>query len=210
MNQAQEDRLPPEQDEVSLEDLFQDAVLKQAQRNPKRPKLTDPSIRNALDAAAKKMQELYTLPENWERTRGIALIEKSSQTLIGNFSEYTHKSVPKTRKLLREHTPISIDATEVVEGYLGEAMNMRLHGASWSEQHLATADLWLDQLMVGAPGVDVNICLHLGAIVRVELVADTQLSSVSGATILRLAAGTDLAWQLSTDTKAALSKAVRS
>lgn len=215
MTQAQEDRVPealegsPE-DTTSLDDLFQDAVLAQARKNPKARKGADPAFRNALDAAAKKMQELYTLPENWTRARGVALIEKSSATLVGNFSEYIHKTVPNTRRLVREHIPISIDATEVVEGYMGESMAMRLHGSSWSERHAATEDLLLDQLMVGAPQVQVEVCLHLGAIVRVELVQDTQLASASGATILKLPAGTDVFWQLSQDTRTVLRKAVMS
>lgn len=204
MTQAQEDRAgDPATD---LEDLFNDAMLAQAARNPKRAKVADPGLRHALDAAAKKMRELYTLPENWTRTRGVALIDRASQILVGNFSEYTHNTVPGTRKLIREHLPISIDATEVCDGYLGEQMSMRLHGRSWTEHHLLSVDVWLDGLMVGAPGVKLSVCTRLGVIVEVHLEEDVQMASANGGSILRLPAGTDIFYHLSTDTKTAVRK----
>lgn len=206
MTQKQEDRAG---DANSLEDLFDDAMLAQAAKNAKKPKTADPSLRQSLDAATKRMRELYTLPENWIAARGIALIDRASSTLIGNFREYTHKSLAGTRRLVREHTPIVIDATEYCEGYLGEALEQRIRGRSWTEQHRATVDIWMDELMLGAPRVAVTVCLHLGAVQRVTLDADTQFASVSGEHILLLPAGTDVFFNLSTDTKSAVRKAVR-
>lgn len=205
MNTQEEDRLPERSD--SLDDLFDDAMLTQAAKNRKIPKAADPSMRNALDAAAKKMKELYTLPENWEAGRGLALIDKGTQTLVGNFREYTHRSISRTRKLIREHGPIAIDSTEVVEGYLGEQIEMRLRGQTWEVEHEATADLWLDELMVGAPAVQVRVKTRLGAVVRVDLAADVQFASVSGGTLFKLPAGTDILSHLSIDSKSAVRKA---
>lgn len=192
----------------SLDDLFADAMLAQAAKNPKQKRAADPSLRNALDAAAKRMRDLYALPENWERTRGVALIDKGTNTLIGNYSEYRHLQFKSTRRLVREHSPISIDATEYVEGYLGSALEERIRGKSWTTAHEKRADLWLDELMVGAPDVLVHVCLHLGSIVRVELAQDTQLASISGGTIISLPAGTNVWEHLSTDTRNWLRKQV--
>lgn len=192
----------------SLDDLFHDAQMAQAHRNPKAKRIADPSLRNSLDAAAKRMRELYTLPENWTRTRGVALIDKATQTLVGNFSEYTHNVLPGTRKLIREHQPIVIDATEQVEGYLGEALERRVRGRSWTEKHNLVADLWMEELMVGAPGVKVNVCLHLGSVVRVELEAGVQFASQSGNTMFTLPAGCDVWEHLSTDCKTWIRKQV--
>lgn len=189
-----------------LEDLFTDAMLQKKLRPARR--IADPSVRNALDAAAKKMRELYTLPENWERTRGIALIDKDTHTLVGNFSEYVHRSIPSTRKLLREHQPIAIDATEEVSGYLGEELTNRLRGHStWTEERRGVMDLLLPELMVGSPAVQVKIGLYLGAVVRVDLIDATQLASMSGSTILTLPAGTNVLEHLDADGRHAVRKA---
>lgn len=208
MTQKQEDRAGEAGN--SLDDLFDDAMLAKAAKNEKRARAVDPSIRNALDAATKKMRELYTLPENWEAKRGIALIDRTSSTLIGNFRELVHKSLAGTRRLVREHTPIVIDATEYCEGYLGEVLEQRIRGRSWTEQHRVVADLWLDELMVGSPAVQLTVFCHLGAIQRVVLEDAVQFASISGESIMMLPAGTDLFFAMSEDSKRAVRKAVRS
>ena len=206
MTQKQDDQvLEPEN---ILDDLFDEAQLAQAARNPKHKRTSDPSLRNALDATAKKMRELYTLPENWEAKRGIALIEKGTQTLVGNFREYVHRSVPHTRKLLREHAPISIDLTEVVDGYLGENFEQKYRGISWEREVEATIDVWMDDLMVGAPKVKFNLKVRLGAIMRADLAADVQFANEPGTVLLQLPAGTNVLEQLSVDTKTHLRRQV--
>lgn len=204
----QDDRVPePSEDLDDLEDLYNDAMLAQGAKNPKQKRVSDPAFRNALDAEAKRMRELYTLPENWERKRGVALIDADTQTLIGNFSEYLHKTIPGTRKLIREHQLISIDGQEVVRGYLGDEMQMRLHG-TWHDTRHGTADLWFDELMVGAPTVRFEARLRLGVFIRLDLMEATQFASASGAVLLQLPAGTNVLEALSHDSKAAVRKAV--
>lgn len=193
-------------DDNSLEDLYTDAMLNRKLR-PHR-KVADPSLRDALDATAKRMRELYTLPENWEARRGIALIDKGTKTFIGNFREYVHRTIPSTRKLLREHQPIAIDATEELDGYFGEHFATKHYGISWEREVEAVADLWMDELMVGCPAVRLLIKLRLGALVRVELQADTQFASVNGAALLRLPAGTDVLDQISVDSRTGVRRQV--
>ena len=191
-----------------LEDLYLEATLAQAAKNPKVRRVADPGLRQSLDAAAKRMKELYTLPENWTRVRGVALIDKWSKSLVGNFSEYHHVSMAGTRKLIRETSLTSVEGVEEVEGYLGTELEMRLRGRVWEEQHRIVADLTLDEMLVSAPQVELDVYTHLGATVRVELLAETQFASNSGHTILRLPAGTDLWHQISTDSKIAVRKAI--
>lgn len=187
--------------QFSLDDLFLDAQLAAAARNAKQPRVADPSMKNALDATAKKMKEMYTLPENWEAGRGIALIDKGTQTLVGNFREYVHRTIKGTRKLVREHQPLHIDATEIVEGYLGEQFEQRHRGISWEREVELKTDIWMDELMLGAPAILLLIKLRLGAILRVEIKNDSQFANAAGSTILQLPAGTNILDQLSTDTK---------
>jgi hypothetical protein len=186
--------------ESPLEDLYTDAQLARKIRKPKRD--VDPSVRNSLEAATQRMKQLYTNPENWVRTRGVALIDKGTQTLIGNFSEYVHKTVTHTRKLIREHVPIAIAATEIVEGYLGEALESRLRGnSSWTEHRSCQLDILFPELMVGAPNVKLRVALYLGGVSRAELVEETQFASMSGNTMLILPAGTNVLEQMGIDCK---------
>ena len=193
--------------ENHLEDLFTDAMLQRKLRKPAR--LADPSLRDALDATARRMRELYTNPENWERTRGVALIDEATQTLVGNFSEYVHRTIARTRKLIREHQPIAIAATEIVKGYLGEQTQERFRaGGSWTEAREGIMDLLFEEMQVGAPQVRVLVRLYLGGVARIELVAPTQLSSADGGIVLQLPAGINILEQLSQDSRHAARRAV--
>lgn len=194
---------------ISLDDLFHDAQLAEAAKNPRRERKVNPALKSALPPTAKKMQDAYTLPENWQRGRTLALIDKGTSTLLGNFTEYLHRTIPETRKLLREHGPVEVSGSEYVEGYLGEGLSMRLRDSgSWTETREGVADLLFPELMLGAPQVRVKAHLYLGGMVRVDLGADTQFASVSGNTLLQLPAGTNVLEQLGTDSKAAVRKAV--
>jgi hypothetical protein len=192
-----------------LEDLYTDALIQQKLRRPvrKASELGDPALRHALDAAAKRMRELYTLDENWEYTRGIALIDKDTMALVGNFREYRHKTVKGTRKLVREHTPILVDASEIVEGYLGEVWKLKLHESGWTTEHSITCGLEFPQLMMEAPEAALSVKTKLGTLVHVVLINETQFATHSGNTLLRLPAGTDIIGQLGNDCKHAIKRA---
>lgn len=206
MTQRQEDIAG---EPLSLDDLFTDALVTQAMKNKKQPRASDPSLKNALDRETKKMREMYTKSENWQRVGGVAFIDKGTNTLVGNFSEYQHITFPHTKKWLREHTPISIDRTEVVEGYLGEQVMQRLHAhQSWTEERTGTAHMLFDEMQVEAPGIEFKALIRLGALQRVDLLQPTMFASVSGQTIIRLPEGTNVLEQLSTDSRAAVRKAV--
>ena len=184
--------------EDPLEDLYTDALQHAAQK-PRRK--ADPSAKDALPGSAKRMREVFTLPENWERTRGVALMHAETGTLLGNYSEYVHRTVPGCRRLVHEHTPIPVDTIERVPGswWLGERKDYVKASNSWTETRHAMLDIQLPELGVAFPLAELTIGLYLGGIMRVELAADTQLASPSGGMLLTLPKGTNilevLAWE---------------
>lgn len=189
-----------------LEDLFTDAMLHRAKK-PKRP--ADPSLRNALDATAKRMKEVFSLPENWERTRGVALIHQESGTLLGNFSEYLHRTVKGSRRLVREALPIAIAANEYVSGlwWIGSTQRDRIAASDkWTTQRQAVIDVVLPELGVAHPVTEVTVSLYLGAITRVELAADCQFSDGQGQMLLTLPKGINLLEAMSLESKMALKR----
>ncbi len=205
MEDAQANR-PVLAHENPLEDLYTEALLSRKQRVKRQDH--DPALKQSLDNAARKLKEMYTKPENWTRTRGIALIDRDSKVLVGNFSEYVHNKFPSTRKLLREHLPIAIDAAEECSGYIGVRMEEALRGRSWEVEHRVKAHIRLDELGLGCPDVQIMVQMRLGAPVAARLVEDTQFASHLGNTLLILPAGTDILFAASVDTKAGLRKAL--
>lgn len=191
--------------EDPLEDLYTDALLNAAQK-PRRK--ADPSIKDALASSTKRMREVFSLPENWERKRGLALLHEETGTLLGNYSEYVHRTVPGCRRLVHEHAPIPIDGIERVPGswWLGERKDYVKASVSWTETRQAMLDVQLPELGVAYPLAELVVGLYLGGIMRVELAADTQFASPTGGLLLTLPKGTNILECMSTDCKIALRK----
>ena len=210
------DNLAAEADEVEasppqttdLDDLFAEAEQHHKEHKLRRPqKPRDPSMRDALDAASKKLREIYTNPDNWKAARGLVLIDKETSTVIGNFREYLH-STTTARILRREHSPIQIDGQEIVEGYLGHRLEEQLRGITWDTEKSIVVHVTLDEVQVEAPLVEIKACLEFNSILRAVLEKDTQFANGSGTTILQLKAGTNVWDAANSDTKAAMRKAV--
>lgn len=141
----------------------------------------------------------YLNPDNWTRTKGVALIHAETQSLLGNFSEYLHKD--GTRKLLREELPISVSETEVVEGswWLGEGRKPE-PVQSWHEQRMAVLHLHLGELGLHSPAVEVTVHLSYGSIARCELAVETTFAQTEGGEqLVTFAAGTDVLQCMSRD-----------
>lgn len=148
--------------------------------------------------------ELYANPENWVRGRGIALIHEDTNTLLGNFIEYTHKSDSKARKLLRADLPIPIAATEQVSGDWWITKPEEVEAPqSWHVRKEAVAHLFLPKLGVHSPATPVIALVSYGAVARVELAADTTFAQIEGEPeqLLMLPAGTNLLPVMSQDSK---------
>lgn len=191
-----------------LDDLFEEAEKHHREhklRKPQKPR--DPSMRDSLDAASKKLREIYTNPDNWKLARGLVLIDKETSTVIGNFREYLH-STTTARILRREHQPIQIDGQEIVEGYLGHRLEEQLRGITWDEEKSIVVHVTLDEVQVEAPLVSIKTCLQFNSILRATLEKDTQFANGSGTTLLLLKEGTNIWDAANSDTKAAMRKAV--
>lgn len=188
-----------------LEQLVNEAVatakLELKQKTLKRMKHAQEAP-GALD-----VRQLYQNPDNWERTKGIALIHADSQTLLGNYSEYVHRTVPNCRRLVRESNPISISATETVEGswWLDDTRRPEPQ-QEWHVRRPAIIHLHLQALGVHSPACEVIACLSYGGLTRVELVEKTQLAQEHGKQEqhLFLPAGTNVLGEMSIDCKIAL------
>lgn len=189
-----------------LEDLYAEAAAERKLRKPQRR--TDPALRDALEAAARRMRECYSNPDNWKRTRGLMLIDHATHTVLGNYSEYVHRQFPTTRKLLHEHQPIVIDGQEEVAGFIGTELERKVRGVSWDAEREVALHVLLDQIFAEAPDVRLKICLQISTIVRVELLTDTQFATPSGGLLLKLPAGTDIWAACGADTKAAIRRIV--
>lgn len=184
-------------DSDPLEELWAEArreVAAATKREPPKP------------SASETARRRYTDPENWQRTRALALIDKQTKTLIGNFSEYLHKTIPNCRKLLREHQPMEVAGVEEIEGYLGAEKELAIRQVSWDKSYSAVTGIVLDELSVECPEVAVTILTRFQAVVRVTLDRDAQFASPSGNVLLQLPAGTDIFYACSTDTKINLRK----
>jgi len=189
-----------------LEDLYSEALQGRQLRKPQRR--MDPSLRDALDATAKRLKEFYSNPDNWKRTRGLMIIDHATHSVIGNYSEYIHRQQPTTRKLIREHQPIAIDGQEEVDGFLGSELERKVRGIEWDSEKEIQMAVLLDEIFAEAPEVKMKVCMQVATVVRAELLNDTQFATPSGNLLLKLPAGTNIWPAVSTDTKNAVRKVI--
>ncbi len=191
-----------------LEDLFTEAQFAAA-NGKKAKRLPDPSKKNALDAASKSLHDLFANPENWTRTRGVALIHKESDTLLGNFSEYLHKTINGARKLIREEILIGVSGTEYVEGswWLGRDRVVKPR-EEWREKRRAFVKVHLPSLGLFAPLVEIEAHIAFGGIHRVELVEETQFATEDGKALVTIPKGINVLEELSWDAKVSVKKEI--
>ena len=189
-----------EPDSLSLDDLWRTVRPHiAAQRKEKEAAAIKRTAEPSSDTAA-----LYANPDNWTRTRGIALIHAETQTLLGNFDEFIHNSVPNCRRLLRSERPCLVAATEQVSGNWWLGVDRRPEPKQvWHERRPAILHLHLDKLKVHSPACEVVACLSYGGIARVELAADTTFAQEDGKQeqLLFLPAGTNVLGEMSLDSK---------
>jgi hypothetical protein len=139
-------------------------------------------------------------PANWLRKRGIALVQADTDSLLGIYTEYVHRSEPGARRLVREDNPPPVSATE------------RIDSSWWWPETIPAAEpsqtrreVILPLELVGGwtcPLVEVAAVLVQGGIVRVELLTTTVFAK--GDEILELAAGTNVLPAMTREAKIAL------
>ena len=164
-------------------------------------------IRKTAEPAAKSTQALYLDPENWDRVGGVALVHEETQTILGNFSEYIHKSVPNCRRLVREEAPISVTRSERVDGswWLGKDRRPE-PPRPWHEKRIGFLHLYLSKLGVHSPACEVVVFLSYGSLARVELALDTTFAQLEGASeqLVMLPQGTNVLEVMSSEGKVTL------
>lgn len=175
------------EDHLSLDELWTDAQaqVKKARRTPSE---------RVLEAEQAK-HRVYTNPDNWIKVRGIALVHQETQTLLGNFTEYVHRSVRECRKLLRESDTLEVAAVEFVTGKWWLADTRKPEPVQvWHTTRSCRVHVYLPDLGVHAPATLLTIFLSHGSIARAELAEDTRLAQwlSQNEQLLDLPAGTDV------------------
>jgi len=144
-------------------------------------------------------QALFTNPENWQRGQSIALIHEDTETLLGHFTEYLHKSVAGARRLVRdEASGIPPARVERVSGswWLGTTRQPEPR-QEWHTQRTVIIHAQLDRLRLHSPACELVAHLAYGGIERVELAVDTLFAGENADDLLTLAAGTNILGELS-------------
>jgi len=139
---------------------------------------------------------LYKNPANWKATRGIALIHEETKTLLGNFTEYRHRTDPSARRLVKESPMLPLQAgVEYVSGswWLPPDETPKPRRA-WQTKLEATLTISLYTLRVYAPEIEVIAHFGVGQLDRVELTQETLFAQTPGtaAQMIYLAAGTNI------------------
>lgn len=190
---------------VDLDSLLTRALARQTPKKERR-KPTDMISSKEIAEADRRMKERFTLPENWERVRTVALVHEESQTLLGNFAEYKHKLSSGCRKLIRVSEPAKVDEMEMVAGshWLNPEplQASKPEGAAAEEVREAIVDLHMPEMdNVFSPSVMVSVVLHWGSVARVELTDETRFFSKDKRVQLILPEGLDVREGLSLETK---------
>lgn len=186
-----------------LEDLYTEVQLQQ--QSKRKTHRRDPSKGAIFD----KGHNLFYNPENWQRTRGVALFHEETQSILGNFSEYLHRSVAGCRRLVREESPIAVSEVEHVSGDWWIGVDRQpVASAPWFEDRLAMMKLHLPELGVWTPLAEVRAKLEHGSIARVELVNETLFADSDGRQLLTLPAGTNLLPVMDLDGKLTLRREI--
>jgi len=182
----------------SLDDLFKEA--RRAFHALHAPKARPVAVKKVLpDPSKTETAAKWTDPENWIAGRGIALIHRDSNTLLGNFQELTHRSEQSCRRLVRADSPISIVASEYTD-WLPAAVE-EVAAAEPSQKRITVIlPLLLDKLSAASPIVEVVVCLSFGNMVRVELAVDTQFSAGDDS-LIELRAGVNILPVMAHDSK---------
>mgnify|MGYP003649982077 CR=1 FL=1 len=188
------------QADTSLDDLFKEA--RRAFHALHAPKVKAAPIKKVLpDASRMETAAKWTDPDNWVAGRGIALIHRDSNTLLGNFQELTHRHEAGCRRLVRADSPISILATEYTEWLPASTSTESVVAAEPSQKRVTIIiPIFLDKLSATSPIVEVVVCLSYGNIARVELAVDTQFSGGDDS-LIELRAGVNILPVMAYDSK---------
>lgn len=190
---------------MELEDLLTKALARQTPKKTRR-KPGEQVTAKAIAEFDRKWKERFSLPENWTASRTVLLVHDESDTLLGNFQEYTHNLTTGCRRLVRVDKPSGIGDIERVSGdhwlYSAPFAKPEKPEFEAEETRPAIIDIHLPELdNVFAAGVEVDVVLTWGSITRVELLQETWFYGKDKRVQLSLPEGLDIREGLSLETK---------
>lgn len=153
--------------DMSLDELF--AQAKKSYNGQKKQKTMAQAGRGTPKLAPEETaaQRLWSNPDNWYRSRGLVLLEQGTNKLLGNFSEYLHRTVQGGRKLIRETEPLDVADIEYVSGWVPTEVRSECPVAERS----FTTRLFLQLELQSFTGAQASVTAYhyCGSITRVEL-----------------------------------------
>ena len=150
--------------------------------------------------AAADPSTLYADPANWLAKRKLGLIHRETQTYLGTFQEWLHKSVPDTRKLTRIEELSDVSGTEEVSG--SAYQHFEVIEQPTTDRVLLTLSPELAFPRVVAIDAQMIVFCCSGGYNRIELAKRTAFTDSSESNeIFELPAGTNILPQLTHSTK---------
>jgi len=141
------------------------------------------------DDAPPDTEGIYRNPANWVKGRGIALLHKTTECLLGNFVEYTHKTVRDARRLVREDNPPPVQAVEYIDLDLTMTNGARPVRRAWKETVVSRGYFYLTSFQT-AIETDVFARFGEGDLVSLELADDLKFKVAGG--FVQFPAGTNI------------------
>lgn len=173
--------------DTSLDDLYREAKAAMRSELAKLAKAPAP----AKDPSS---EGVYANPANWVRGQVICLLHKETQSLLGYFVEWKHKTVPDARRLVREadlKAPASPCQIEYISGsWPTPASALSARKLPWKIDLPCVASIHLLDFGLEALDVPMDFCFGEGSLDRVELVVTTTFRSPGQ--YLTLPPGTDI------------------
>ena len=186
-----------ELDELSsLDDLFDEAQVAASFRL----QVKNRGKMGANGVLSSEPSTLYTDPANWLAKRKLGLIHRETQTYLGTFQEWTHRSVLDARKLVRIEELEIVNEVEEVTGPAYIKMDLELLPVTDRILLVLSPELAFPRVVAVDAQVIIFCCS--GGYNRVELAKTTAFTDeVSSNEIFELPAGTNILPVLTHSTK---------
>lgn len=173
----------------SLDDLYKEAraVVRQAAK-----------AANAAEQAGDPAVSTWSLT-NFRPVQGVALVHSGSGRLLGNFTEYVHKTIPGARRLIRENPGLPVRSTEYVTGdWFGTEAPTATTTPPVHRRVELRAAVQLPQLQAVAPSVHLRVHLDGQRVTAIELTQRTLFQLIlEQSAFMYLPAGTEIMSELS-------------
>lgn len=180
-------------DTMDLDALFKEA---RAALRGQKAEIAKKKAAPPADDAPPDTQGIYRNPANWIRGKGVALIHRATETLLGNFTEYRHKTVLDARRLVREEHPAPVQSVEYIDLDVNTSNGQPpTPKRAWQTILPLTCPLGILSWQAQAPEVSLLAHFGDGDLIWLELAESTVFLTADG--LLRLPAGVNVLPELS-------------